>query len=136
MWVLLTAALLTLSGCSPEKTGSPKVTVDLEIENYRLGNGLEVILRRDDQAPVAAVNLWYHVGAADDGPGRTGFAHLFEHMMLQGSRHLTADPFNILEAAGSAYHNANTDLDRTICFFGDFNSNNSSPIGGGWCANP
>ena len=83
------------------------------MESYTLDNGLEVILRKDDRVPVAAVNLWYHVGAADDGAGRIGFAHLFEHMMLQGSRHVPGDPFAVLEAAGASAVNGNTDVDRT-----------------------
>lgn len=62
---------------------------------------------------MAAVNVWYDVGAANDGPGSRGYAHLLEHMMLQGSRHVTRDPFGILEAAGATGINANTDLDRT-----------------------
>ena len=72
-----------------------------------------MILHKDDRLPLVAVNLWYHVGAADDGPGRYGYAHLFEHMMLQGSRDLPGDPFSVLEAAGATGINGNTDLDRT-----------------------
>ncbi|MGQ0678491.1 MAG: M16 family metallopeptidase [Actinomycetota bacterium] len=114
--LLATLALLAIA-CAPprppEGAGGIRGNVELPVENYFLDNGLEVILRKDDRVPVASVNLWYHVGAADDGPGRTGYAHLFEHMMLQGSRHVTKDPFEILEAAGASYFNGNTDLDRT-----------------------
>ena len=60
----------------------------LAFEKYTLPNGLEVILSRDTRLPMVAVNLWYHVGPANEEPGRTGFAHLFEHMMFQGSKHV------------------------------------------------
>src|SRR5688572_33209535 len=60
----------------------------LDIEKYTLANGLEVILSEDHRVPLVGVDLWYHVGPAHEAPGRTGFAHLFEHMMFQGSKHI------------------------------------------------
>ncbi len=57
-------------------------------EKYRLANGLDVILSQDRTLPLVAVDIWYHVGAANEEPGRTGFAHLFEHMMFTGSKHV------------------------------------------------
>ncbi len=63
----------------------------IEFEKYTLPNGLEVILSEDHRLPLVAVNLWYHVGPANEEPGRTGFAHLFEHMMFQGSKHVPGD---------------------------------------------
>lgn len=110
---LLLAALSISVGCRPSAPQTAQIPVDLKTENYFLDNGLEVILSKDDKVPVVAVNLWYNVGAADDGAGRTGYAHLVEHMMLQGSRHVTKNPFGILEAAGATNFNGNTDLDRT-----------------------
>lgn len=110
---LVGALLLLLPACQSPTRDEAAPHVDLPTENYLLDNGLEVILRKDDRVPVVAVNLWYHVGAADDGPGRIGFAHLFEHMMLQGSRHVPGDPFAVLEAAGASAVNGNTDVDRT-----------------------
>jgi zinc protease len=86
-------------------------------ERYRLGNGLEVILAQDRSLPIVAVNLWYHVGAANEEPGRTGFAHLFEHMMFTGSKHIRrglAD--ELLAAAGASDSNATTSFDRTNYF--------------------
>src|SRR5262247_437498 len=75
----------------------------IPFEKSVLGNGLEVILSEDHRLPLVAVNLWYHVGPANEEPGRTGFAHLFEHMMFQGSRHVADDAhFKILEAAGAS----------------------------------
>ncbi|MBI3047594.1 MAG: insulinase family protein [Acidobacteria bacterium] len=89
----------------------------LDFEKYTLPNGLEVILRQDRRLPMVAVNLWYHVGPANEEPGRTGFAHLFEHMMFQGSKHVPADGhFQLLEAAGATGLNGTTDFDRTNYF--------------------
>ena len=84
---------------------------------YKLENGLEVILAPDKRLPVVAVNLWYHVGAANETPDRTGFAHLFEHMMFTGTKHSArGESERLLEAAGGADSNASTGLDRTNYF--------------------
>jgi zinc protease len=83
-------------------------------EKTTLPNGLEVILVEDHRLPIAAVNIWYHVGPANEAPGLTGFAHLFEHMMFAGTRHLPrglAD--RLLEGAGATDSNGSTDYDRT-----------------------
>ena len=89
----------------------------IQFEKYRLKNGLEVILSEDHRLPLVAVNIWYHVGPANERPGRTGFAHLFEHMMFEGSRHVGAKAhFKILEAAGANSYNGTTNLDRTNYF--------------------
>ena len=86
----------------------------MEFEKYRLPNGLEIILRPDNRLPIVAVNLWYHVGPANETRGRTGFAHLFEHMMFQGSGHVPEDGhFRLLEGAGASLINGTTDFDRT-----------------------
>jgi zinc protease len=88
--------------------------VKLDFEKYTLKNGLEVILRKDSRLPVVAVNVWYHVGPAKEAAGRTGFAHLFEHMMFQGSGHVPADAhFRLLEGAGASNVNGSTSYDRT-----------------------
>jgi zinc protease len=89
----------------------------LAFEKYTLPNGLEVILSQDRRLPMVAVNLWYHVGPANEEPGRTGFAHLFEHMMFQSSKHVPPDShFPLLEAAGATGVNGTTDFDRTNYF--------------------
>src|SRR5207344_1416625 len=89
----------------------------LPFEKYTLSNGLEVILSQDHRLPVVAVNLWYHVGPANEEPGRTGFAHLFEHLMFQGSKHVPPDThFRFLEAAGASDVNGTTGFDRTNYF--------------------
>lgn len=80
---------------------------------FTLANGLHVILHEDHSVPVVAVNLWYHVGSANEKPGRTGFAHLFEHLMFEGSKHVPEGSFDKwLEAAGGS-NNGSTANDRT-----------------------
>jgi zinc protease len=109
------------TGQAPAKTGVAKPAAlampQLKFEKYKLENGLEVILSEDHRLPMVAVNLWYHVGPANELPGRTGFAHLFEHMMFEGSRHVPGSShFHFLEAAGASDINGTTDFDRTNYF--------------------
>jgi zinc protease len=86
------------------------------IVTFRLANGLAVTLSEDHTAPIVAVNLWYHVGSANERRGRTGFAHLFEHMLFQGSAHVGANEhFEIVQRAGGTL-NGSTWLDRTNYF--------------------
>jgi zinc protease len=83
-------------------------------EKYVLPNGLEVILVPDRSVPLVEVNLWYHVGSGDEDKGKSGFAHLFEHMMFQGAKHIGEDVhFKILEAIGGSGVNGSTNSDRT-----------------------
>ncbi len=114
---LLALAAVTFAGggCGNLAGGSGGASqVNIAFEKYTLPNGLEVILRRDNRLPVVAVNLWYHVGPAKEAAGRTGFAHLFEHMMFQGSGHVGPDMhFHYLEGAGASNVNGTTSLDRT-----------------------
>jgi zinc protease len=110
---------LALPACSSTETGQvePDDVPTLSFEKFTLGNGLEVILSEDHRLPLVAVNLWYHVGPANEDPGRTGFAHLFEHMMFQGSKHVAGDShFRLLEGAGASDVNGTTDFDRTNYF--------------------
>ncbi len=91
-----------------------EIAPTIPYEKYRLPNGLEVILSQDRTLPLVTVDIWYHVGAANEEPTRTGFAHLFEHMMFTGSKHVPrglAD--KLLEAAGASDSNASTSFDRT-----------------------
>src|SRR5687768_9156488 len=89
----------------------------LDVEKYTLANGLEVILSEDHRVPLVGVDLWYHVGPAHEAPGRTGFAHLFEHMMFQGSKHIESDAhFRLLSGAGATGVNGTTGFDRTNYF--------------------
>jgi zinc protease len=88
----------------------------IPIETYQLPNGLRVILSEDHTAPIVAVNLWYHVGSANERAGRTGFAHLFEHMLFQGSANVGANEhFELIQRAGGTL-NGSTWLDRTNYF--------------------
>ena len=100
-----------------DHVADPQLVPSLNYEKYRLANGLDVILLEDHRLPLVAVNIWYHVGPANERPGRTGFAHLFEHMMFEGSRHIGEEShFRHLEAAGASEINGTTDFDRTNYF--------------------
>ncbi len=88
----------------------------LKFSEYDMSNGLHVILSPDRNAPVVAVNIWYHVGSKNEEPSRTGFAHLFEHMMFQGSAHVAkAEHMRYIEQAGGTF-NGSTTWDRTNYF--------------------
>ena len=90
--------------------------MQIPIETFRLDNGLFVTLSEDHTAPIVAVNLWYHVGSANERAGRTGFAHLFEHMLFQGSASVGANEhFELVQRAGGTL-NGSTWLDRTNYF--------------------
>jgi len=89
----------------------------IEYERYRLRNGMEVILHTDRTVPLVAVDLWYHVGSGNESPGKSGFAHLFEHMMFQGAKHIGADVhFDMLRKVGASSVNGTTNPDRTNYF--------------------
>src|SRR6201984_3254700 len=95
----------------------PVPAPQIKYEKYTLKNGLEVILSEDHRLPLVAVDLWYHVGPANERAGRTGFAHLFEHMMFEGSQHVgPKEHFHYLEANGASDINGTTDFDRTNYF--------------------
>jgi zinc protease len=86
--------------------------MDIPFSRHRLDNGLTVILHEDHACPIVAVNVWYHVGSKNEVPGRTGFAHLFEHLMFEGSAHHDRGYFHPLQEAG-ALLNGSTSTDRT-----------------------
>jgi zinc protease len=115
---LLVLAGLVLSASQPSTQARRASDVpQLTFEKITLPNGLEVILSPKRGLPMVAVNLWYHVGPANEAAGRTGFAHLFEHMMFQSSLHVPEDShFKLLEAAGASDINGTTDYDRTNYF--------------------
>jgi len=113
--VVLVFAVL-IAGASAQTTAqSPgRKLPTIPFEKYKLKNGLEVILSDDRTLPLVSVNLWYHVGPANERPGRTGFAHLFEHMMFEGSQHVGGKAhFAYLEGAGATDINGTTNFDRT-----------------------
>jgi zinc protease len=89
---------------------------EIPFTRYVLGNGLTLVVHEDHKAPIVAVNVWYHVGSKNEKPGRTGFAHLFEHLMFQPSEHMKGDVLKTLEAVGATDLNGTTDQDRTNYF--------------------
>src|SRR4030095_6694949 len=91
--------------------GSPKLEV--QYTQFTLPNGLRVILHEDHSVPIVTVNVWYHVGSARERAGRTGFAHLFEHLMFIGSRHVKPGAFDTLLEAVGGTNNGSTETDRT-----------------------
>jgi zinc protease len=86
--------------------------MDISFSKHTLANGLDVLVHEDHAVPIVAVNLWYHVGSKNETPGRTGFAHLFEHLMFEGSQHYDRGYFHPLQEAGAAL-NGSTNADRT-----------------------
>lgn len=98
---------------SPEPEASP---IDIPYEKFVLDNGLTVIVHQDRKAPIVAVNLWYHVGSKNEKLGKTGFAHLFEHLMFNGSENFNDDYFQSLERIGATDLNGTTNTDRTNYF--------------------
>ncbi|MET0291806.1 MAG: pitrilysin family protein [Steroidobacteraceae bacterium] len=109
-FALVTGLVLAAQGPAASSLVAPRI----DFEKYRLPNGLEVILVEDRRLPLVAVNLWYHVGPANERKGRTGFAHLFEHMMFQGSKNVPGDShLQLMEGAGATDLNGTTGFDRT-----------------------
>jgi zinc protease len=86
--------------------------MDISFTSHTLDNGLDVLVHEDHGCPIVAVNIWYHVGSKDETPGRTGFAHLFEHLMFEGSQHYDRGYFHPLQEAGASL-NGSTNADRT-----------------------
>jgi len=108
--VLLAAIAIATSGTAAFAQ-TPALTVPYT--HFTLPNGLNVILHEDHSVPTVSINMWYHVGSGREKPGRTGFAHLFEHLMFEGSKHVPEGAFDTwLEAAG-ANNNGSTNRDRT-----------------------
>ncbi len=92
------------------------VEVDIPYEKFTLDNGLTLIVHEDRKAPIVAVNMWYHVGSKNEKPGKSGFAHLFEHLMFNGSENFNDDYFKVLEKLGATDLNGTTNEDRTNYF--------------------
>ncbi|MFN0215336.1 MAG: M16 family metallopeptidase [Saprospiraceae bacterium] len=91
-------------------------SIDVPFRKFVLPNGLRLIVHEDHKAPIVAVNVWYHVGSKNEKPGKSGFAHLFEHLMFNGSEHYNTDYFQALEAIGGTDLNGTTNEDRTNYF--------------------
>jgi zinc protease len=121
--LVLPALIVSLYGAAPAAASeaapaaAARALPTVAYDKYKLPNGLEVILVEDRKLPLVAVNIWYHVGPANEAPGLTGFAHLFEHMMFAATKHVPrglAD--KLLEGAGATDSNGSTDFDRTNYF--------------------
>ncbi len=111
MTALTVALTLSLPPVAAQQAQTPRVSAPYEM--FTLPNGLTVILHEDHTVPMVSVNLWYHVGSGREKFGRTGFAHLFEHILFEGSKHVKEGDFdNLLEAAGGN-NNGSTTTDRT-----------------------
>jgi zinc protease len=106
--------LVSIMSASMQAQNSEKLP-PIKVKEYRLKNGLRVVLHQDRSTPVVAVNVWYHVGSKNEEAGRTGFAHLFEHMMFQGSKNYNNDYFTPLQEAGGNI-NGTTNQDRTYYY--------------------
>ncbi|MCC7351293.1 MAG: insulinase family protein [Phycisphaerales bacterium] len=107
---------LVLVVCAIAMAQEPAATAGrpaLQIEKYVLPNGLQVLLHVDRKLPIVQVNQWFHVGSKNEQPGRTGFAHLFEHLMFQGSLNASGEYFQYVEKAGGSGANGSTWYDRT-----------------------
>ena len=112
---ILALVILTI----PMRAQSPApATAPLQVpfRQFQLANGLNVVLHQDKTVPVAAVNVWYHVGSANEKTGRTGFAHLFEHLMFEGSKNVPEGQFDLLLESAGATNNGSTSNDRTNYF--------------------
>ncbi|PJK07816.1 peptidase M16 [Lysobacteraceae bacterium NML08-0793] len=116
----LAFALATALGGSfipaPTLAADTAMQVSLPYETFTLPNGLRVVVHTDRKAPVVAVNIWYHVGSKDEPAGRTGFAHLFEHLMFNGSENHRDEYFGPFEQVGATNMNGTTNTDRTNYF--------------------
>jgi zinc protease len=120
--LLAGAALLALAAPALAIEALAVTPPKLQVQEHRLANGLQLLMYEDHSVPVATVELWYHVGSKDERPGRSGFAHLFEHIMFKGSANLGPEEHkNFIASIGGRY-NATTDFDRTL-YYETFPSN-------------
>src|SRR5215470_5412570 len=108
-WMLAVCFLLAATAAYAQE-------VDIPYQKFVLDNGLTVIVHEDHKAPIVAVNTWYHVGSKNEKPGKTGFAHLFEHLMFGGSEHSQGRYIETMERIGATDLNGTTNSDRTNYF--------------------
>src|SRR5690606_10975720 len=90
--------------------------IDIPYKKYTLKNGLTLLVHEDHKAPIVAVKVWYHVGSKNEDPGKSGFAHLFVHLMFNGSENYNTEYFQALESIGGTDLNGTTKTDRTNYF--------------------
>ena len=111
--ILFLASVMPVLPAASEGIGAG---IDIPYEKFVLDNGLTLIVHEDHKAPIVAVNVWYHVGSKNEKPGKTGFAHLFEHLMFNGTEHYDDEFFKPLEQVGATDMNGTTNEDRTNYF--------------------
>jgi zinc protease len=116
--VMATCSLFGLAAVGTPGAQAPRAstTIDIPFEKVVLQNGLTLIVHEDRKAPIVAVNVWYHVGSKNEKPGKTGFAHLFEHLMFNGSENFNDDWFKAMARVGATDLNGTTNADRTNYF--------------------
>jgi zinc protease len=107
-------ALVALSAATPVSAKTDPLEIPYSV--FKLDNGLTVVVHEDRKAPIVAVNVWYHVGSKDERPGKTGFAHLFEHLMFNGSENWNDEYFVPFQKVGATEMNGTTNFDRTNYF--------------------
>ena len=112
-WIV---ALCLLSGSGSLAATDAEFAIDIPYTKFVLDNGLRLIVHEDHKAPIVAVNVWYHVGSKNEQPGKTGFAHLFEHLMFNGSENYNDDYFKPFDRIGATDMNGTTNFDRTNYF--------------------
>jgi zinc protease len=110
------ATALLIAGTLAVPALPREIAIEIPYEKFQLDNGLTVVVHEDRKAPIVAVNVWYHVGSKNEKRGKTGFAHLFEHLMFNGSEHYNDDYFKVLERLGATDLNGTTNEDRTNYF--------------------
>jgi len=113
---LLAASLWALINFMPVQAAEVVAKIDIPYQKFVLDNGLTLIVHEDHKAPIVAFNVWYHVGSKNEKPGRTGFAHLFEHLMFNGSENYNDDYFKPMQKIGATDLNGTTNEDRTNYF--------------------
>ena len=109
---LVFVLMLAFGAAAPARAQEP----DIPYQKFVLSNGLTLIVHEDHKAPIVAVNVWYHVGSKNEKAGRTGFAHLFEHLMFGGSQHAPGSYIKALQVVGATNLNGTTNFDRTNYF--------------------
>lgn len=109
------ALAILLTTVTSARAQTPEIP-DIPFEKFELDNGLTLIVHEDHKAPIVAVNVWYHVGSKNEPPGRSGFAHLFEHLMFNGSENFDDDYFQVLERIGATELNGTTNGTVRITF--------------------
>ena len=114
LMIALICALSTVTGIAQVKNTYPDI--DIPFKKFVLDNGLTLIVHEDHKAPIIAFNVWYHVGSKNEKTGKTGFAHLFEHLMFNGSEHYNDDYFKLTDELGATDLNGTTNNDRTNYF--------------------